>query len=159
VTVAEQAATRWLDEDEMRAWRAYVIGSQMLSYRLHRELQETHGIALADYEILVRLSEQPNLRMRMSQLAGEVASSKSRVSHQIARLEDAGLVRRTECPSDGRGVFAELTEHGVDVLRAAAPTHVAGVREHMIDLLTPEERLVIAKVFGRVGDHLRSEGA
>jgi DNA-binding MarR family transcriptional regulator len=145
---------RWLDDDEMRAWRAYVIGAAMLSERLHRELQEGHGVSLADYEILVRLSEQPGRRMRMSQLADDVASSKSRVSHQVARMEKAGLLSRTECPSDGRGVFAQLTEEGMRQLVAAAPTHVKGVREHLIDLLSTEEQEVLAKVFDRVITHL-----
>ncbi|MFB9906372.1 MarR family winged helix-turn-helix transcriptional regulator [Allokutzneria oryzae] len=141
----------------MRAWRAYIVGSQMLSYRLHRELQDNHGLALGDYEILVRLSEQPGLRMRMSVLAGELASSKSRLSHQISRMEQADLVTRTECPSDGRGVFAELTEKGMAVLRAAAPTHLDGVRTHLIDLISDEEQAVLARVFERVDDHLRGQ--
>ncbi|MFD0203722.1 MULTISPECIES: MarR family winged helix-turn-helix transcriptional regulator [Saccharothrix] len=146
---------RWLDDGEMRAWRNYVIGASMLADRLHRELQDGHGVSLADYEVLVRLSERPGRRMRMSQLADEVASSKSRVSHQVARMEREGLLRRRECPEDGRGVFAELTDEGMTLLETSAPTHVEGVREHMIDLLSRDEQEVVAKVFDRIITHLR----
>ena len=139
----------------MRAWRNYVVGASMLADRLHRELQDGHGVSLADYEVLVRLSEQPGRRMRMSQLADEVASSKSRVSHQVARMEREGLLRRRECPEDGRGVFAELTGEGMALLETSAPTHVEGVREHMIDLLSREEQEVVAKVFERIIAHVR----
>ncbi|WP_367133544.1 MarR family winged helix-turn-helix transcriptional regulator [Saccharothrix sp. HUAS TT1] len=146
---------RWLDDGEMRAWRNYVVGASMLADRLHRELQDGHGVSLADYEVLVRLSEQRGRRMRMSQLADEVASSKSRVSHQVARMEREGLLRRRECPEDGRGVFAELTDEGMALLEGSAPTHVEGVREHMVDLLSREEQEVVARVFERVITHLR----
>ncbi|GAA3890308.1 MarR family transcriptional regulator [Saccharothrix violaceirubra] len=146
---------RWLDAAEMKAWRNYAIGAAMLADRLHRELQDNHDISLADYQVLVRLSEHRGLRMRMSQLAEEVASSKSRVSHQVARMERVGLVRRRECPEDGRGVFAELTDKGMETLRTSAPTHVEGVREHMVDLLTRSEQEVLARVFDRVITHLR----
>ena len=139
----------------MRAWRNYVVGASMLADRLHRELQDGHGVSLADYEVLVRLSERPGRRMRMSQLADEVASSKSRVSHQVARMEREGLLRRRECPEDGRGVFAELTDEGMTLLETSAPTHVEGVREHMVDLLSREEQEVVAKVFERIITHLR----
>ncbi len=146
---------KWLDDTEMDAWRNYITGSALLEYRLNRDLQAAHGVSLADYEILVRLSDRQEHRMRMSELAAEVAHSKSRISHQIRRLERAELVERTECPSDGRGVFAVLTERGMKVLRSIAPEHVASVREHYVDLLDPEEQRVIAKVFGRLVDHLR----
>ncbi|WP_051313509.1 MULTISPECIES: MarR family winged helix-turn-helix transcriptional regulator [Actinoalloteichus] len=148
---------RWLSSEQERAWRAYFVGSSLLAYQLNRELQEARDITLPDYEILVRLSQSPDRRMRMSQLAGEVASSKSRVSHQINRMENAGLVRRMECPSDGRGVFAVLTDQGMDLLRSAAPTHVAGVRAHLIDLLDEEEQAVLGKVFTRITDHFGGE--
>jgi DNA-binding MarR family transcriptional regulator len=154
VTRSEQEPN-WLDDGEMRAWRTYVNGSAMLMDRLHRELQDGHGVSLADYEILVRLSEQPANRMRMTQLADDVASSKSRVSHQVARMEKAGLVLRRECPEDGRGVFAELTPLGMALLKESAPTHLDGVRKHIVDLLSAEEQEVLAKVFDRVMTHLR----
>ncbi|GAA0509211.1 MarR family transcriptional regulator [Saccharopolyspora thermophila] len=147
--------THWLDDCEMASWRAYIVGSALLEYRLNRELQQAHGLSLADYEILVRLSERPNRQMRMSELAKDIAHSKSRISHQIRRMESAGLVRRDDCPSDGRGVLAVLTDTGMAKLREAAPTHVAGVRAHMIDLLAPEEQKVLARVFERLTDHLR----
>ncbi|AUS81624.1 MarR family transcriptional regulator [Actinoalloteichus sp. AHMU CJ021] len=146
-----------MSSEQERAWRAYFVGSSLLAYQLNRELQEARDITLPDYEILVRLSQSPDRRMRMSQLAGEVASSKSRVSHQINRMENAGLVRRMECPSDGRGVFAVLTDQGMDLLRSAAPTHVAGVRAHLIDLLDEEEQAVLGKVFTRITDHFGGE--
>jgi DNA-binding MarR family transcriptional regulator len=149
-----QEQTRWLSQSEMRAWRAYVIGSELLRKQLNRELQESHGLALADYEVLVRLSEREGRRMRMAQLASEVASSKSRLSHQISRLEAAGLVQRVECGDDARGVFAELTEAGMSRLRTTAPTHVDGVRTHLIDLLTDEDHTALATIFERVLTHL-----
>jgi DNA-binding MarR family transcriptional regulator len=148
------AEPRWLTEAEQRSWRAYVVGSERLRQRLNTELQDTHNLPLADYEVLVRLSEQDGHRMRMTQLADEVAQSKSRLSHQISRLEQAGLVRRTHCPNDARGILAELTDHGMTQLRQAAPTHVDGVRDHLIDLITAEERAVLATVFERVQKHL-----
>jgi DNA-binding MarR family transcriptional regulator len=145
---------RWLDDGEMRAWRAYVIGSELLRKQLNRELQDRHGMALADYEVLVRLSEQDGGRMRMAHLANEVASSKSRLSHQIGRMETAGLVQRVECGDDARGVFAEITDAGRARLRETAPTHVAGVRAHLVDLLTPSDQVALAEIFERVLDHL-----
>lgn len=145
---------RWLTQTEMRAWRAYVIGSELLRQQLNRELQDRHQIALADYEVLVRLSEQPDGQMRMSHLAGQVASSKSRLSHQIARMEKSGLVTRLNCPDDARGVIAEITPRGMEALRTAAPTHVEGVREHLVDLMTEDEQAVVAALFERVIAHL-----
>jgi DNA-binding MarR family transcriptional regulator len=151
------AEPRWLTEEEQRSWRAYIIGSERLRQRLTTELQDTHDLTLADYEVLVRLSEQRDHRMRMTQLADEVAQSKSRLSHQISRLERAGLVRRTLCQNDARGVLAELTEEGMNQLRTAAPTHVNGVRDHLVDLITPAERATLATVFERVLKHLDSD--
>src|SRR5918998_4207849 len=115
----------------MRAWRAYVVGKAVLDSRLHQDLQQQHQLALADYELLVRLSEAPCGQARMSILAEQVASSKSRISHQIGRMEKAGLVRRQECPSDGRGVIAVITSQGLEVLHGAAPTHVRGIRDNL----------------------------
>jgi len=140
----------------MRAWRAYVIGSELLRKQLNRELQERHGMTLADYEVLVRLSDGDGQRMRMAHLAAEVASSKSRLSHQITRMEAAGLVERVDCGDDARGVFAQLTEEGMTRLRMTAPTHVAGVRSHLIDLLPPEDQAALATVFEQVLAHLRA---
>jgi DNA-binding MarR family transcriptional regulator len=138
----------------MRAWRAYIMGTELMRQQLHRELQEAHGMTIADYEVLVQLSERDGRQMRMTQLAGRVASSKSRLSHQISRMEKAGLVRRFDCPDDARGIIAELTDKGMDLLRAAAPTHVQGVRDHLIDLLTADEQSALATMFERVLKHL-----
>ena len=146
---------RWLDAEEWRAWRSYIAGQALLGGRLNRELQDGHGLSLPDYEILVRLSEQPDHRMRMSLLAEEVVASKSRLSHQVARLEQEGLVRREVCDSDGRGVFAVLTPAGFERLQASAPDHVESVREHFVDLLDEHERKVIGDVFERLVTKLR----
>jgi DNA-binding MarR family transcriptional regulator len=148
---------RWLNVEEMRAWRAYVVGTALLDAQLNRDLLEEHQLALADYELLVRLSEAPGGQIRMSALAGQVASSKSRISHQIGRMEEVGLVRRQESPGDRRGVLAVLTNHGQEVLRSAAPTHVRSVRDNLFDLLSDQERLVLAEVFERVVSHLRGQ--
>ena len=153
---ATEQLTPWLGDTEMTAWRAYIVGSALLEHRLNRELQLAHGLSIADYEILVSLSEAPDMQMRMSELANGIAHSKSRMSHQIRRMESEGLVRRQECPQDGRGVLAVLTEEGLAKLREAAPSHVQGVRDHMIDLLDADEQKTLAAIFSRLTDHLRS---
>jgi DNA-binding MarR family transcriptional regulator len=129
--------TRWLSDDEQRAWRSWVNASLLLNDRLSRDLAEKHDLTMADYEILVQLSEHPERRIRMSELAERTLSSRSRLSHQIDRMVQAGLVVREACADDRRGSFAVLTDHGWETIVAAAPDHVAAVREHLVDLLGP----------------------
>jgi DNA-binding MarR family transcriptional regulator len=151
--------TRWLTPDQQSYWRAYIAATELLQDRLSRELQATHGLTLADYEILVRLSESSDKQLRMSQLADVTLSSRSRLSHQIDRMEKAGLVRREACEHDRRGANAVLTEHGWQVLVAAAPTHVAGVREHLVDVLSEKEFAALGKALGKVAESLQYDSS
>ncbi|MFN8169657.1 MAG: MarR family transcriptional regulator [Candidatus Nanopelagicales bacterium] len=148
--------TRWLTPEQQRHWRAYIAATELLQDRLSRELQTAHGLTMADYEILVRLSEAPDRQLRMSQLADITLSSRSRLSHQIDRMEKAGLVRREACESDRRGAHAVLTEHGWETLVEAAPTHVSGVREHFVDQLSEKEFAALGRALAIVADHLQN---
>jgi DNA-binding MarR family transcriptional regulator len=130
---------RWLDADEQRTWRGFFAASQLLFDRLDRELQRDAGMPHAYYEILVRLSEAPDRSLRMSDLARHTRSSRSRLSHAVARLEERGWVARRDCDTDKRGQIAALTGAGLDALKAAAPGHVDGVRTHLFDPLSPEQ--------------------
>ncbi|MEV6829169.1 MarR family transcriptional regulator [Amycolatopsis sp. NPDC051102] len=152
--MSKERPVRWLDEAEMAAWRSYIVATLLLRQRLHRELSECHDVSLTDYEVLVCLQSQPGHRMRMTELAMYMGSTKSKLSHQVAKLEAAGLVRRARDPEDKRGVVTEATDEGLALLEKAAPTHVEGVREHLIDLLSPEEQATIAAAFERVQAHL-----
>ncbi|HET6501863.1 MAG TPA: MarR family transcriptional regulator [Amycolatopsis sp.] len=149
---------RWLTEPEMGAWRSYVVATLRLRQRLHRELSDAHGVSLTDYEVLVCLDAEADKRLRMSELATMLGSTKSRLSHQIGRMETDGFVRRVPDPDDKRGVVAELTSVGIALLKEAAPTHVEGVRAHLINRLAPHEQVVLAAVFSRVLDHLTGLG-
>ncbi|MFB9239918.1 MarR family winged helix-turn-helix transcriptional regulator [Plantactinospora siamensis] len=131
--------TRWLEPDEQRTWRAFLDASRGLMAALDRELQRDAGMPHAYYEILVRLSEASERRLRMSDLAEVTGSSRSRLSHAVARLEENGWVRRVDCAADRRGQVALLTDDGYAALAAAAPGHVAGVRRHLFDQLSPEQ--------------------
>jgi DNA-binding MarR family transcriptional regulator len=131
--------TRWLDPDEQRTWRAFLTASRALMDTLDRELQRDAGMPHAYYELLVRLSEAPERRLRMSELAEASGSSRSRLSHAVARLEASGWVRREDCPTDRRGQVAHLTDEGFAALAAAAPGHVEGVRRHLFDALSPAQ--------------------
>jgi DNA-binding MarR family transcriptional regulator len=147
--------TPWLTAREQRAWRAYLAATRLLSAELDRELQRDAGIPHTYYEILVRLSETPGRSLRMSELAELSDSSRSRLSHAVARLEEAGWVRRETCETDRRGNFAILTDQGFTALEAAAPGHVAAVRRHLIDLLTPEQLIHLEQIMGAVLASLR----
>ena len=130
---------RWLSDDEGRAWRAFLLGTQLLMDQLDRELLQQAGIPHAYYAIMAVLSEQPERSLRMSEIAAYLCFSKSRLTHAIGRLEERGWVERVACPTDRRGQYAVLTDAVLEALRAAAPTHVAGVRAHLFDRLTPEQ--------------------
>ena len=150
----DTTTTRWLDADQQRSWRAYLVGSTLLMDRLDRELREHHDVSLPEYEILVRLSEAPERRMRMAELAGSISHSRSRVTHTVSRLEKDGLVTRSACVSDGRGVEAALTPAGFARLEAAAPTHVEGVRRFLLDLAGDDDFAAVGRVFDAVADRL-----
>ena len=146
--------TRWLDGDQQRSWRALVLGTTLLFDRLDDELRHAFDLSLTEYEILVRLSEREDRRLRMAQLADALAHSRSRVTHTVARMEKAGLVERCTSPEDGRGVVARMTDHGWDLLVRAAPVHVRGVREHLVDLVDPADLAALGRVMNTVSDHL-----
>lgn len=136
---------RWLDDTEMRAWRGLIDCWRLLGDQLERGLSLRSGMSLTDYDVLVHLSEAPDHRLRMTELASVSLLSKSRLSHQITRLERIGWVERTDCPTDRRGAYAVLTGDGMRALEEAAPGHVEDVREL---LLTPLSR----KQIGQLGD-------
>jgi DNA-binding MarR family transcriptional regulator len=148
--------TRWLSDDEQQAWRAWVAVSLLLPDRLNRDLQEESDVSLADYEILMHLSEAPDRRLRMSQLADATLSSRSRLSHQIDRLSAAGLVDREPCSGDRRGFFAVLTPAGWDFVVKVAPAHVASVRARLVDVLTPDEFAEFGRLCAMVADRLKA---
>ncbi|KAA0024596.1 MarR family winged helix-turn-helix transcriptional regulator [Antrihabitans cavernicola] len=144
------AQPRWLTAKEQRAWRAYMDGSQRLADYLSRDLQANHDMSLAEYRILVLLSESADSSLRMSDLADGVLSSRSRLTHQIRRMEAQGMVERSNCVDDGRGVLANLTPEGRRRLEEAAPTHVESVRRNFVDLADAAQLSAVAEVFEKV---------
>ncbi len=131
--------TRWLDDDEKLTWRRYLAATRLLEDALDRQLRADSQMPHSYYEVLVRLSAAPDHAMRMSDLAGQTLSSRSRLSHAVGKLEGLGWVTRTACPTDKRGLIARLTEAGTAALEAAAPGHVEEVRSRLLDPLTDEQ--------------------
>jgi DNA-binding MarR family transcriptional regulator len=148
--------TRWLTKEQQVHWRSWLTASTALREQLSGELQEAHGLTITDYEILVRLSESENHSIRMSDLAAKTLLSRSRLSHQIDRMETAGLVTREVCADDRRGQLAVLTNTGMKALAAAAPLHVSGVRKHFVDVLTDAEYQALGTAAKKIADHLDS---
>jgi DNA-binding MarR family transcriptional regulator len=144
----------WLTDEEQQAWRATVQLSQLLLRQLDRDLT-AHGLNSRDYEILVELSEAPDHRLRMTDLADATSQSRSRLSHQVTRMEKRGLVRRDDCEGDKRGTFAVLTKAGFATIERVAPHHVENVRRHYIDRLTPRQLEEIRSTFQPIVDYLR----
>lgn len=139
-----------LTESQMRAWRAFLGASTLVSARLNHELDEAAAISMYEYEILVRLFESEAGRVRMSQLADQVSYSRSRLTHTVGRLERAGYVLRSSCPNDRRGVYAHLTKAGYEFLAQTAPIHLDGVRRHLIDRFTPSELATLTELLEKI---------
>jgi DNA-binding MarR family transcriptional regulator len=139
-----------LNETEQRSWRTFIESSWALHTHLEDELRAATGLSMNDYHVLVVLSEAPERRLRMGELAGRLVFSPSRVTYQISSMVRRGLVRKQSCPEDGRGQEAVLTDEGLAALEAAAPLHLITVRDSFIDRLDTEELAVIARVFEKV---------
>ena len=150
---------RWLDEHEHRAWRALQFMQLRLSGRLAADVAATSDLSYADYLVLVALSDQPDGRARLFELAEALGWEKSRLSHQVARMTGRGLLRKERCVSDRRGAFVVVTEPGRKAIEAAAPHHVAMVRRLFIDPLTPGELDAITSTAEKVLAVLDAEAA
>jgi DNA-binding MarR family transcriptional regulator len=146
--------TRWLSDDEQRAWRAYLTANRLLGLELEKGHQQ-HGLSSSDYEVLVNLSEAEGRRLRMWDLARRTLLEKSRLSHQITRMEKAGLVRRESCEGDRRGQFAVLTDQGWETIQRVAPFHVAQVRAFLIDRLDEVQLKTLTEIFAPMAEDLR----
>lgn len=143
-------AVQWLDDGERQAWLALLRGSTLLLDRLDSELTAAHGLSLGDYEILVNIAASGADGLRLADLADRVQFSRSRLTYRLNRLEHDRMVERIACPTDGRGAFAVLTEHGRARLDEAAPTHVEGIRRHLVDQLDRDDLDHLARVLGKV---------
>lgn len=131
--------TRWLSDDELTAWVRLVGVVELLPGVLDAQLRRDAGLSHFDYFVLAMLSESPQRMLRMTALAARTNATLPRLSHVVRRLEDRGLIQRSTCPQDARATNARLTEKGWRTLQDTAPGHVATVRRHVIDALTPEQ--------------------
>ncbi|GAB6900522.1 MarR family winged helix-turn-helix transcriptional regulator [Kineosporia succinea] len=153
---APAADDTWLSEAEQGAWRAYLDSTRMLFAALDRQLAADSDLTLTDYDLLVRLSEAPDGKLRMRELADLTLSTRSGVTRAVTRAEQAGWVRRVECEEDRRGMNAELTDAGRAKLAASAPGHVRAVREMLINQLTPEQLGQLTEIGLRVQGKLHA---
>jgi DNA-binding MarR family transcriptional regulator len=126
----------------------------LLDLRISRDLANDSGLSDADYDVLSNLSEALEHRLRVNELADQLLWSKSRLSHQLTRMEERGLVRREQVHDDGRGAMIALSPRGWETIQAAAPLHVESVRRHFIDLLSPEQIRVLGEIGTVVVGHL-----
>ncbi|MFE2719117.1 MarR family winged helix-turn-helix transcriptional regulator [Streptomyces mirabilis] len=145
---------KWLDPREDRAWRTFVHTHHQLSVRLQRHLLQASGLTEADYEILAILSEHPSGRMPAQELCGLLLWEKSRLSHQVRRMQERGLITREPNPDDARSTMIRLLPPGRRTIEEAAQQHVHNVRRHFIDLLTPDELDTLVAVHERILGHL-----
>ncbi len=148
------ADVRWLTEAEDRSWRGYRRMRLLLDAQIARDLARDSGLSEPDYDVLSTVSETEGRRWRLNELAAHMLWSKSRLSHHITRMEQRGLVRREECEDDARGAVIVLTDEGLRAIQAAAPDHVASVREHLIDLLSDRQIAALAGIADTVLRHL-----
>ena len=151
------SGTRWLSDEEQRAWRAFQRATAELSRRLGEELGRHSCLSDSDYAVLVCLSEAPEGRLRARDIALELSWEKSRLSHHLTRMVGRGLVCREECPTDARGAFVVLTPEGRAAIEAAAPRHVEDVRRWFVEVLTPEQLAAVGEACEAVVTRLEAD--
>lgn len=140
---------RWLTDEEQKIWRAYLYATAHVNHMIDTDLRKD-GLDIAEYNILVNLSEAPGRRLRMSQLAEDVVHSRSRLTHTVSRLERRGLVAREACEEDGRGILARLTTAGMAKLDESAPNHVETVRRVLVDTMSADDFRALGRAMDAV---------
>ncbi len=145
---------RWLDDRQQQMWRGWIDATRRINAAIEKDMRADSGLTGDDYEVLVRLSEAPERRLRMTELAEAVTNSPSRLSQRVDRLERDGLVARSRCPNDGRAFHAVLTDLGFAKLKEAAPAHVEAVRRALVDRLSGEEIEFLADLMPRLAEPL-----
>lgn len=140
----------WLNAEEKEAWTGLVALLLLMPGRLEAPLQQESGLSLFDYLVLSHVSEAPDRRMRMSELAHLANGSLSRLSNVVKRFEQRGWVVRSPDPDDGRYTVAELTDAGFEVVEAAAPTHLRTVREFVLDPLSAADRQALTRIAAKL---------
>jgi len=148
--------TTWLNEQEQRMWRGFQGMWRNLDRTVERDLMDRAALSAADFSILVPLSEAPDRRLRARDLGRLLDWDRSRLSHQIRRMEQRELLTRSKCPTDARGTFIELTNHGWETVQQAAPGHVQAVRANFFDVLTDADVVALEDVARRVNDRIAS---
>jgi DNA-binding MarR family transcriptional regulator len=146
-----------VSEQDWQLWRTFITMHRHLARELDRQLQRDASISQADFSVLVRLSESPAQRLRTGELAELLAWEKSRVSHQVTRMEARDLVERSECAEDGRGTWVGLTDEGRQVLHDASADHAAKIRSLFFDHLQPAEKQALAESSRRILDAMNPE--
>ncbi|MEC3992132.1 MarR family transcriptional regulator [Actinacidiphila sp. DG2A-62] len=147
---------RWLDEREQRAWRSLVAMQEGLTEFIDRQLRHRCGLSNADYQVLAHLSEAAG-PLRPYELGRLLRWEKSRLSQHLTRMEKRHLVRRESCAADQRGSVIALTAEGRKLIEAAAPRHVADIREVVIDPLTPDELEALTAISAKVRERLAAQ--
>ena len=150
---------RWLSDDELAAWVRLVAVVELLPGVLDGQLRRDAGLSHFEYYVLAMLSEAPGRTLRMTALAARTNATLPRLSHVVRRLEERGLVERAPCPDDGRAINASLTAAGWRTIRATAPGHVAAVRQHVIDALSPEQITQLTAIAGAILQRLDPDGS
>jgi DNA-binding MarR family transcriptional regulator len=148
---------RWLDRDEERLWLAFIRMRRTLDVAIDTQLAEA-GLSAADYDVLAPLSESDGQTLRVRDLAIRIGWDRSRIAHQLRRMEQRQLLTRYDCSTDGRGTMVRLTDHGRSVITAAAPGHVETVRRVLFDQLDRDDRTRLTAIAERVVDAAGSAG-
>lgn len=149
----------WLDQQELTAWKQFLSVTAVVNRLVDQQLKQDAGLSHAQFEVLARLADSPDSRLRMTELAGAAFTSKSGLTYQVGQLEKAGFVVREGCPSDERGIVAVLTDKGRQKLREAAPGHAALVRELFVDSLSGKEFGALAEGIDALDRTLRDRSA
>lgn len=147
----------WLSDAEQQVWRLFLRLQNDLPVALARQLAEAGKLTLPDYEVLVVLSEIEGEALRVSELAERLGWERSRLSHQLRRMGERGLVDREDCPTDKRGSFARLTPAGQQAIEQAAPGHAALVRQLLFEAVDEAEIDSVQRFFTRAAARLAEQ--
>jgi DNA-binding MarR family transcriptional regulator len=149
VTAAQVSRDR-VTPEQLEVWRSFLRAHSLIIRRLETDLMDRHGIPLAWYDVLARLVESDDRRLRMSDLAERVMLSPSGLTRLVDRMVEAGLLCREPSENDARGSYAVLTDHGFETLRSATGTHLRGIRDYVLGRFTDAELLQISRYLARL---------